>query len=199
MKNLVSNVLKPSIFVDHSDIIYFTNDTTVKMLKTDGSLKTVAGNGTSGSALNQLKWASGIYVDQKGAVYVSDGGNFRVMKWNSNAKEGIIVAGGYGQGMNASQLFGVQSLFVDELNNNTLYVCDVYNFRIQKFLKNSLIGITVLNKNMNSILDFPSSIYVDFNDVIYISQDKGIFRWFQGLQRAEVVLAGHVGNNSDRF
>ncbi|CAF3582778.1 unnamed protein product [Rotaria sp. Silwood1] len=39
-----------------------------------------------------------------GSVYVSDLGNHRVMKWEGGAKQGIIVAGGEGQGNSLTEL-----------------------------------------------------------------------------------------------
>ncbi|CAF1010059.1 unnamed protein product, partial [Adineta steineri] len=37
-----------------------------------------------------------IFVDEDYAVYVADTLNQRIMKWNKDAKEGIVVAGGNG-------------------------------------------------------------------------------------------------------
>ncbi|CAF5163473.1 unnamed protein product, partial [Rotaria sp. Silwood1] len=41
----------------------------------------VAGNGTAGSALNQLRDPWGIYVDSNYTVFVVDRGNHRVQMW----------------------------------------------------------------------------------------------------------------------
>ena len=45
-----------------------------------------------------------IFIDREETVYVSDQGNHRVMKWVKGAKEGIVVAGGQGQGNSLKQL-----------------------------------------------------------------------------------------------
>jgi hypothetical protein len=41
----------------------------------------VAGTGTSGTALNTLNAPWGVHVDANLALYVSDRGNHRIMKW----------------------------------------------------------------------------------------------------------------------
>ena len=51
-----------------------------------------------GDRLNQLDQPAFVFVDEHGSVYVSDRFNHRVMKWKEGAKEGIVVAGGAGQG-----------------------------------------------------------------------------------------------------
>ncbi|CAF1189424.1 unnamed protein product [Didymodactylos carnosus] len=54
----------------------------------------VAGNGTSGSELNQLNEPYGIYLDEnndKFDLYIGDVKNRRIQKWSLNAAEGITV------------------------------------------------------------------------------------------------------------
>ena len=48
--------------------------------------------------------------------------NHRVMKWMKGAKEGIVVAGGQGQGNSLTQLSYPQGVIVDHLGN--VYVAD---------------------------------------------------------------------------
>jgi hypothetical protein len=58
----------------------------------------VSGGNGQGNHCNQLNDPRYIFVDEDHSVYVSDCGNHRVVKWMKGAKEGIIVAGGQGQG-----------------------------------------------------------------------------------------------------
>ena len=60
---------------------------------------------------------------------VSDRNNHRVMKWNKDAKERIVVAGGQGQGSALTQLSYPQGLFVD--TSSTIYVVVARNDRIK--------------------------------------------------------------------
>ena len=56
---------------------------------------------------------------------MSDRNNHRVMKWNKGAKEGIVVAGGRGQGSALTQLSYPRGLFVD--TSGTIDVVDAKN------------------------------------------------------------------------
>ena len=56
----------------------------------------VAGGNRYGSRFDQLSHPNCVFVDRDHSVYVSDEGNDRVMKWEKDAKEGIVVAGGQG-------------------------------------------------------------------------------------------------------
>ena len=58
-------------------------------------------------------------------MYVSDSGNNRVMKWMEGAKEGIVVAGGQGEGNSLRQLSYPRGVVVDQLD--TVYVADLGN------------------------------------------------------------------------
>ncbi|CAF4620244.1 unnamed protein product, partial [Rotaria socialis] len=57
--------------------------------------------------------------------------NHRVMKWNKGAKEGIVVAGGQGQGNALTQLYCPNGIFVDTWG--TLYVADTWNHRVMRW------------------------------------------------------------------
>ena len=62
-------------------------------------------------------------------MYVSDRYNHRVMKWNKDANQGIVVAGGQGQGSTLTQLYFPQGLFVD--TSATMYIVDARNDRVK--------------------------------------------------------------------
>ena len=64
----------------------------------------MAGGHGQGTALNQLNSPRQILVDTDRSVYVSDSWNHRVMKWMGGAKDGVVVAGGQGEGNSLAQL-----------------------------------------------------------------------------------------------
>ena len=78
--------------------------------------------------MNQLNHPTYLFVNEEQALYVSDENNHRVMKWNKGAKEGIVVAGGRGQGNALTQLSHLEGLFVDI--SGTIYVADSWNDRV---------------------------------------------------------------------
>ena len=65
-------------------------------------------------------------------MYVSDNNNYRVIKWNKGAKEGMVVTGEQGQGSALTQLCCPGGLFVD--TSSKIYVANVRNDRIEVFL-----------------------------------------------------------------
>ncbi|CAF4597215.1 unnamed protein product, partial [Rotaria magnacalcarata] len=84
-----------------------------------------------GSALTQLQYPVGIFVDKLGTLYVADEQNCRVMRWTHGATQGTVIAGGNGLGAGANQLISPMGLSFDRHGN--LYVADCRNDRIQRF------------------------------------------------------------------
>ncbi|CAF5181108.1 unnamed protein product, partial [Rotaria magnacalcarata] len=64
--------------------------------------------------LDQLFSPYYVFVDPDHSVYVSDWGNYRVMKWMEGAKEGIVVAGGEGKVNGLTQLSHPRGVVVDQ-------------------------------------------------------------------------------------
>jgi sugar lactone lactonase YvrE len=67
------------------------------------------------------------------------------MKWLKGAKEGIIVAGGQGQGNALTQLSYPRGVVVDQLG--TIYVADHSNHRVMRWLKGATQGSVVVGGN----------------------------------------------------
>ena len=63
-------------------------------------------------------------------MYISDKSAHRVVKWKPGANEGVVIAGGNGDGSSDNQLSDPQGLYLD--NDGNLYVSDTRNHRIQK-------------------------------------------------------------------
>ncbi len=137
---------------------------------------TVAGGNGAGNSNNQLNEPSAVCVDANGNIYVADTHNNRILffpKGSNNFTNGIVVAGGNGNGFNANQLSSPTSVCVDAQGN--LYVADAENYRIQKFppgSNSSTNGITVAGGNsigtaLNQISD-PVSVGVDGAGNIFV-------------------------------
>jgi gliding motility-associated-like protein len=95
---------------------------------------TVAGGNGFGAGPNQFIGPTAIYVDGSGSLYVADEGNNRVMKFppgSTSGTNGVVVAGGYGEGSAANQLNSPNSIYVDGSGN--IYVADYGNNRIQEY------------------------------------------------------------------
>ncbi|CAF4702377.1 unnamed protein product, partial [Rotaria sp. Silwood2] len=72
-------------------------------------------------------------------------GNDRVMKWAEGAKQGIVVAGGQGEGNGLTQLSYPQGVVVDQLG--TVYVADEGNARIMRWPKGATQGSAIVGGN----------------------------------------------------
>ncbi|HXB42686.1 MAG TPA: gliding motility-associated C-terminal domain-containing protein [Puia sp.] len=136
---------------------------------------TVAGGNGAGNSDNQLHEPSSVCADDGGNLYVADTRNNRVLffpKGSNSFTNGVVVAGGNGNGINADQLSAPTAVFVDA--QQYLYVADANNYRIQKFAPGSTSlsnGVTVAGGNglgsaLNQFAD-PVSVGVDGLGNIY--------------------------------
>jgi gliding motility-associated-like protein len=137
---------------------------------------TVAGGNDAGNSNNQLNEPSSVCVDANGNIYVADTHNDRILffpKGSNDFTNGIVVAGGNGNGFNANQLSSPTGVCFDAQGN--LYVADADNYRIQEFppgSTSSTNGITVAGGNgigtgLNQLAD-PIAVGVDGAGNIYV-------------------------------
>lgn len=134
------------IFIDGSGSLYVADFENHRVQKfppgstgaTNGL--TVAGGNGAGPAANQFDFPDGLYVDNKGNLYVADQINDRVQEWRPGATSGITVAGGNGQGAAGSQLFWPKGIYAD--GSGSVYISDSRNNRVQKWTLSSGINTT---------------------------------------------------------
>ncbi|CAF4129674.1 unnamed protein product, partial [Rotaria sordida] len=80
---------------------------------------TIIGGGEVGNGLNQLDHPIGIVRDaDTGAFYVSDSNNHRVMKHFPGPADGVVVAGGNGNGTATNQLNFPAGIYFDSRSNS---------------------------------------------------------------------------------
>ena len=91
----------------------------------------VAGGQGKGSALTQLSYPNGLFVDTSSTIYVVDFNNHRVIRWPKGAQQGTVIVGGNGEGNAPNQLNCPVALSFDRHCN--LYVLDFYNHRVRRF------------------------------------------------------------------
>ncbi|CAF4183123.1 unnamed protein product, partial [Adineta steineri] len=94
------------------------------------------------------------------------------LRWNQT---GQIVAGTT-QGSNANQLNNPSCLYID--NNNTLYICDQNNNRIQKWIQGAITGVTVAGDSTgnqgstSTLLNNPMDLTFDQNGFMYVADSN---------------------------
>lgn len=112
----------------------------------------------------------------------------RYLKWNQT---GVIVAG-TGTGGSALNQFQEPG-FIYITNNDTLYVCDHHNYRVQKWPKGATTGIRIVN-TVNKTFDHPEGITFDKNGYMYITGHdyQRVLRFFPDFPNGTTV-AGQAG------
>jgi len=99
-------------------------------------------NGKNGETIISDIDCWGLTMDNNEHLYVSDVKKNEVRRWKIGEKtNGIIVAGGNGNGNNFNQLNHPTYLFVDK--DYSVYVLDANNHRVMKWMKDAKEGIVV--------------------------------------------------------
>ena len=109
-------------------------------------------------------------MDHQRYLYVSDNKKNEVRRYTIGDKNGIIVAGGNGQGNQLNQLNFPTYLFVDE--EQAVYVSDWNNHRVMKWNKDAKEGIVVAGGQEKGSalaqLSHPRGLFVDTSGTIYV-------------------------------
>ncbi|CAF0977928.1 unnamed protein product [Adineta steineri] len=138
-------------------------------------------------------------MDKHGFLNVSDWKKNEVRRWKMGEynNEGIIVAGGNGQGNQNNQFSYPNFIFVDE--EQSVYVSDCDNHRVMKWKKDANEGRIVAGGNgqggnLNQ-LSQPAGLIVDDLGQIYVADfgNHRIMRWCEGKEEGEIV----VGENGE--
>ncbi|CAF4404759.1 unnamed protein product, partial [Rotaria magnacalcarata] len=158
--NQLSNPL--GLYVDDDQTVYVAdqyNHRIVEWKSGATSGQVVAGGNGQRSGDHQLSQPLDVIVDKEtNSLIISDNSNKRVVRWprrngtsgetiisNINCvgkKEGIIVAGGQGQGNGLTQLSYPRGVVVDQLG--TVYVADFGNTRIMRWPKGATQGSVIV-------------------------------------------------------
>ncbi|CAF1003015.1 unnamed protein product [Adineta steineri] len=145
-------------------------------------------------------------IDKHGFLYVSDRIRNEVRRWKMDEYnyEGIVVAGGNGEGNRLNQLNSPTCMFVDE--DQSVYVSDCNNHRVMKWRKDAKEGIVVAGGNgkggnLNQ-LSSPEGVIVDDLGQIYVADvgNHRVMRWCEREEEDEIVVGGNgEGNQSNQF
>ena len=138
----------------------------------------------------------GLSVDNNRNVYVADASDGRVQKWAPGATAGVTVAGGNGNySSGPADLSGPRGIFKDA--DDTLYVVDGYNNRIQKWAPGATEGVTVAGgngggSNLNQF-DQPQDVYVDLDRNVYVTEynNSRVVKWAPGATEGVIVAGGN--------
>ena len=142
----------------------------------------------------------GLAIDHQRYLYVSDTEKDEVRRYTIGDKNGIVVAGGNGQGNQLNQLNWPTYLFVDE--EQAVYVSDKNNHRVMKWNKDANQGIVVVGgQGQGSALTqlfYPQGLFVDTSSTIYVADcwNHRVIRWPKGAQQGTVIVGGNGEGNA---
>ncbi|CAF1449018.1 unnamed protein product [Adineta steineri] len=159
-------------------------------------------NGTRGQTIISNISCYGLTIDSEGHLYVCDNDKHEVRRWNVGDTNGIVVAGGNGQGTRADQLSKPLGIFVDR--ENSLYISDRGNHRVIKWMKDAKEGIVVAGGqgagNGLTQLSCPQGVVVDQLGNVYVvdSGNCRVMRWSKHSTQRSIIVgdikAGAEGN-----
>ncbi|CAF0764137.1 unnamed protein product [Adineta steineri] len=151
-------------------------------------------------------YCRGLAMDKYGFLYVSDFEKNEVRRWKMGEynNEGIIVAGGNGKGNQLNQLNSPTFIFVDE--DQSVYVSDLYNYRVMKWRKDAKEGTIVAGgngqgENLNQLF-YAEGVIVDDLGQIYVAESGNhrVMRWCEGKEYGEIVVGGNgIGDESNHL
>ena len=142
----------------------------------------------------------GLVIDHQRYLYVSDTEKHEVRRYTIGDKNGIVVAGGNGQGNQLNQLNCPTYLFIDE--EQAVYVSDNENHRVMKWNKGAKEGIVVAGGQGEgralTQLYYPEGIFVDTSSTIYVADTDNhrVMRWPKGAQQGTVIVGGKGEGNA---
>ncbi|CAF2928714.1 unnamed protein product [Rotaria sp. Silwood2] len=152
-------------------------------------------NGSSGEAIIRNVGCYGLTMDDDGFLYVVDQDKHEVKQYRMEKSQGIVVAGGNGQGNRLDQLSNPRYVSVDQ--DHAVYISDSGNHRVMKWMKGAGKGITVAGGqdqgNSLTQLSNPAGIAVDQSGSVYVADcsNHRIIRWSQGATQGSVVVGGN--------
>ena len=183
--------LNPSLAVDRSNNLYFTDSAhaRVRMISaTDGTVTTVAGTGTAGfggdgglATYASLNIPNGVAVDSTGKVYISDQINCRIRMVDTSGRITTVAGATHyagDQGQATSALLHQPQHAIQDAEGN-LYISDTYNHAIRKVDTSGKIttiagtgacGYTGdRNPAVSATLCYPQALALDSNRNLYIA------------------------------
>ncbi|CAF1147532.1 unnamed protein product [Adineta steineri] len=178
--------------MDANGNIYILDGTLSRVTKwTPGSASgiLVAGGGPFNDYyvghVDSMGQPGGMFIEPQSLfIWIADTNNSRIVKW-VNSSTALTVCGSYGS--NSNQFISPKGLFVDTTANNTLYVVDSGNHRIQRWPPGAISGTTVAGitgyygSGLNQLWN-PLAIVVDSNQNMYIADvtNARILQWKVG-------------------
>ena len=139
----------------------------------------------------------GLAMDDQGLLYVSDWKKNEVRRYRMREIDGIVVAGGNGQGDSLNQLSFPTYLCIDR--DQSVYVSDSHNNRVMKWMKDATKGSVVASYQSErhdlTQLNGPRGLFVDLMGTVYVTDrwNHRVMRWCKEMTQGCVIVGGNQG------
>ncbi|CAF1501334.1 unnamed protein product [Rotaria magnacalcarata] len=150
------------------------------------------------STINILGQVRDLHINVNNEIFVTDSDYSHVIKYYPNNNVGVILAGNYGSGSAANQLSSPYGNFVD--GNETLYVADYGNNRVQMYPTGATSGTTVAGITGSAgsslmQLNGPIAVVVDNNGYIYVADygNSRIVKWTTNYSTGGICVVACTG------
>ncbi|CAF0775638.1 unnamed protein product [Adineta steineri] len=201
------------LFVDINDTLYCSMPDYHQVVKRSlndalmNSNRVAAGTGINGSALNELNYPSGIFVDVNLDLYVADSMNNRVQLFQPGQSNGITVAGSRSQ-RQTTELNYPTGIILDA--EKYLYIVDQMNHRIVGSDLNGfrcLVGCNGEGSQSNR-LNYPFSLsFGRFGNIYVTDQNNHRIQKFEYFEEscmnttsiAQTVYTSELTTNSSTY
>lgn len=159
-------------------------------------------NSKSGVTIGgQCKQCAGVWVDAEQNVYMTESGTHTVLQWSPKTNLTATIAGQTAiEGQTADLLYFPTNIYVNQ-KDNTLYIADTRNNRVQKWDKTAKQGVTVAGCQNGtsgynaSFLSTPLDVSVDDqSNVVYVADgdNNRIQKWLPNASSG-TTIAGNGG------
>jgi sugar lactone lactonase YvrE len=93
------------------------------------------------------------------------------MKWEKGQKQGVVVAGGHGQGNDVNQLSNPLGIIMDQ--SGGVYISDAENGRIMRWQEGDTEGKVIVGGNAKpNQLNRPNALAFDRCDNLYVVEEN---------------------------
>ncbi|UJR18898.1 hypothetical protein I4U23_022026 [Adineta vaga] len=154
-------------------------------------------NAANGETIISNLDCRGLTMDETGSLYLVDEKKHAVRRYRRGEWQGVIVAGGNGNGSRLDQLSEPTYIFVDR--DHSVYVSDSGNSRVMKWMEGAKEGIIVAGGQGKgkalTQLSSPQGVVVDKLSTVYVadSVNSRIMRWVKGRTQGSVIVYENGG------
>lgn len=143
-------------------------------------------------------------LDERGFLYVVNGGKHEVRRYKIGSSDWKVIAGGNGEGSGFDQFSLPTYVFVDQ--DHSIYVSDHKNDRVMKWEEGAKRGHVVAGGNGKgnglTQLNGPRAVIVDKLSTVYVVDqwNHRVMRWPKGSVQGSVIAGGNgYGGKSNQL